>query len=153
MRRSLIRGVFVLGLAGLFAVGCGGGASSGGASSTGSATKAAAGATTIAANLKEFAIDVDAKTAKAGPVTFKATNRGTTPHELNVIKSDLAPDKLPIKDARVDVASLTVLGTVAEMASGKGDSKTFEMTAGKYLLICNTPAHYLAGMTLAFTVQ
>lgn len=152
MRRSLIGGVVVLGLAGLFAAGCGG-APSGGEAKTDSAPKTTAGGTTITATLKEFTIELDAKTAKAGAVTFKTTNKGTTPHELMVIKSDLAPDKLPVKDAKADETGLTVLGEVAEMASGKTDSKTFELAAGKYLLICNIPAHYQAGMTLAFTVQ
>lgn len=153
MRRwSQVVGVVVLGLAGLFAVACGGGSSGG--TSGGTAAKAtSAGGTTVTAGLKEFAIELDTKTAKAGAVTFKATNKGTTPHELMVIKSELAPDKLPIKDAKADETGLTVLGEVAEMASGKTDSKTFEMTAGKYLVICNIPAHYQAGMTIAFTVQ
>lgn len=147
MRLSMMLGVMVLGLAGLLAVACGG-------ASTGAAPKTAAGGgTTVTAGLKEFAIELNAKSAKPGAVTFKATNKGTTPHEMIVIKSDLAPDKLPVKDGKADVAGLTAVGVIAEMAAGKGDSKTFEMAAGKYLLICNVPAHYQTGMTIAFSVQ
>lgn len=154
MRRSLFSGVMVLGLAGLFAVGCGGASGGAETKAAGGDTKAAAtGGTTITANLKEFAIDLDAKTAKAGQVTFKATNKGTTPHELVVLKSDLAPDKLPVKDAKADESGAVSIGEIEELASGKSESKTFDLKAGKYVLICNIPAHYEAGMRLAFTVQ
>ena len=153
MRRSLVGGVMMLGLAGLFAVGCGGGDAAEGAPKTPAGEPKAAGAATINVGLKEFAIEPDAKTAKPGSVTFKATNKGTTPHELIVVKTDIAPDKLPIKEAKADLTGLTAAVTTPEFASGKAESKTADLTAGKYLLICNVPAHYQAGMTLAFTVQ
>jgi len=153
MRRTVVSGVIVLGLAGLFAVGCGGGEPAGGAAKAPAGEPKAAGAATVNVGLKEFAIEPDAKTAKPGSVTFKATNKGTTPHELIVVKSDLAPDKLPVKDAKADLTGMTTVTTIPEMAAGKADSKVAELSAGKYLLICNVPAHYQAGMTLAFTVQ
>lgn len=154
MRRTWVGGVVLLGLAGLFAVGCGGGApAKGDTKAPAGEPKAAAGGTTIDVGLKEFAIEPSAKTAKPGAVTFKATNKGTTPHELIVLKSDAAPNALPIKEAKADLTGLTASLTTAELASGKAESKTADLTPGKYLLICNIPAHYQAGMTLAFTVQ
>lgn len=152
MRRSLVGGVVVLGLAGLFAVGCGGSEPAAKAPA-GEPKAAASGGATINVGLKEFAIEPDAKTAKPGSVTFKATNKGTTPHELIVVKTDLTPDKLPIKEAKADLTGLTAVATTPEIASGKSESKTADLTAGKYLLICNIPAHFQAGMVLPFNVQ
>lgn len=145
MRRWAVAvGVVMLGLAGLSALACGGAAG---------AEPNAGDGTTVAVGLKEFAIDLDRKDAPAGAATFKTTNKGTTPHELVVIKTDLAADRLAVKDRSVDASGLTVLGAITELASARSASQTFELTAGKYVLICNLPAHYQAGMRTAFTVQ
>src|SRR6188472_2785200 len=54
------------------------------------------GATSVSAKLSEFKIELGATTAPAGPVTFAVTNGGTTLHEFVVLRTDLAPDKLPL---------------------------------------------------------
>ena len=112
-----------------------------------------AGAGPVTAVLKEFSITLDKKSAAAGNVTFHAQNKGTTPHELLVIKTDVAEDKLTVKDGAVDVSALQVLAKTEQIDAGKNGSKAAALTAGKYVLICNVPAHYAAGMHIAFAVQ
>lgn len=127
--------------------------STGGAASTATTAPAASGKT-INVSLKEFTVKPSAASASAGSVTFAVKNEGTVDHEFVVVKSDLAADKLPMKDgALVDETKIEVVGEIEQFAAGASQSKTFDLKAGKYLLICNLPAHYGAGMTTAFTVN
>jgi hypothetical protein len=145
----MISGFVALGL--LFAA-CGGDDGAGGAG------------TTVDVRLQEFAVLPAQPTAPAGSTTFRAENTGpANAHELVVIRTDLAPDKLPVKaDGSVDETGtgITVIGEIEEFAVGQTKSATFDMQAGAYVLFCNVvqtkdgkvEAHYKQGMRTAFTV-
>jgi uncharacterized cupredoxin-like copper-binding protein len=127
-----------------------------GGSSTPAATSTAAGGSaggSIDVALSEWKVAPSAAKAKAGEVTFNATNKGATQHELVVIKSDAAPDKLPQASGAVDEKAVTVAGRVAALDAGKSGTVKATLAAGKYVLVCNLPAHYGQGMTTAFTVE
>lgn len=109
--------------------------------------------TTVASVLSEWAVTVDPATVPAGEVTFEVSNTGAIPHELAVVRTDLAADALPVADGVVNEAELDVVGRVEEFAGGAESSGTFELEAGSYVLICNIPAHYSQGMHAAFTVE
>jgi uncharacterized cupredoxin-like copper-binding protein len=109
--------------------------------------------TTVAAVLSEWAITADPATVPAGEVTFDVSNTGAIPHELAIVRTDLAADALPVADGVVNEADLDVVGRVEEFAGGAESSGTFELEAGTYVLICNIPAHYSQGMHAAFTVE
>ena len=90
-----------------------------------------------------------------------AENQGTRPHELVVIKSDLPPDGLPLVDGKVNEDKVNISGEIEPLAAGATREATFELSPGKYLLICNivelvpgaTPqSHYQNGMLAAFLV-
>jgi uncharacterized cupredoxin-like copper-binding protein len=132
---------------------CGGGddGESTGTSSSGAQAKATA--PKVVAALTEFKIAPDKTTAAPGSISFEAQNKGTTPHELKIVKTDMAPDKLPVKDGKVDESAVQVLAKTTEFAAGKSESVSANLTAGKYVLICNVVAHYTAGMHLAFAVE
>lgn len=52
--------------------------------------------------LGEWTVAPDKTTVKAGQVYFLADNRGPDdPHELVIIRTNLAPDQLPVVDGRV----------------------------------------------------
>ena len=129
-------------------------------SPAGSATPA--GPTSVDVTLQEWAV-VPASTAiKAGKVTFNAKNVGPDDaHELVVIKTDLGLLDLPTgADGKVDEAGaeMEFVGEIEEFAVGATGTGTFELTAGRYLLICNIvdaegDAHYGKGMTIAITVE
>ena len=123
--------------------------------STAAATEASgeAAETTVKATLSEFAIALDSATVPAGEVTFEAENPGALPHELVVVRSDAAPDALPVDGAQVDESGLDIVGRIAEFAAGSTEAGTFTLDAGTYILFCNVAGHYQGGMTTAFTVE
>lgn len=91
----------------------------------------------------------------AGEVTFNVTNTSTLfQHEMVVVPL-AAVDAIPPYDAtgmRVDEAAAGALGEVPELLPGATGSVTLNLPAGIYMLICNIPGHYAAGMWLVITV-
>ncbi len=116
--------------------------------------------------LQEWAVLPAQSAVRAGSVTFNLKNAGPDdPHELVVIKTDLAPDKLPTDaDGKVDEegAGIEFIGEIEEFDPNKSETATFDLKAGKYVLICNIveeeadgdkEAHYKMGMFTSFTVN
>jgi uncharacterized cupredoxin-like copper-binding protein len=94
-------------------------------------------------------------TVKAGAVTFVAKNDSKeTIHYLLVIY--LADPSKPLPyladQKKVDEDKAGVMGEVSELDPGKSGSLTVNLKPGKYLLICNMPGHYDAGMWTPFEV-
>lgn len=139
----------------LIAASCGGGAKETSGGKTEPGLKTEGGGETVDAELKEMTITASPSSIAAGSVTFAATNVGTIDHELVVLKTDLAPDALPVKDGKVEEAGtgIQAIGEIEEFAPGKTESATFNLEAGKYVLLCNIASHYQAGMRAAFTVS
>jgi len=123
-------------------------------SSATAAPPTAAGPTMVAVELKTYSVAPNPTTAKAGGVTFNVTNAATDQqHEFVVIKSDLAADQLPVgSDSTVTEDAVEVVDEVAELDPGKTGSVTVNLAAGQYVLICNRPGHYQAGMHTSFAV-
>lgn len=126
---------------------------------------ACGGGGTVAVTLQEFSINPDSDSAAAGEVTFEATNEGPNdPHELVVIRTDLAPEGLPTtEEGGVDEEGegIEVIGEIEEFPVGETESATFDLEAGSYVLICNIveeedgelESHYVEGMRTPFTVE
>ena len=131
-------------------VACGGGES--GAKSEGGKSEGGASGK-VEVTLSEWAIKPSAAKAKAGSVEFAVTNKGATAHELAVYQTDAAADKLPQAGGAVDEKQVTVVGRTASLDANKTESKKMDLKAGKYVLVCNLPAHYGQGMRVAFTVE
>lgn len=120
----------------------------------------AAGAT-VNVSLIEWSVVPDTTSVAAGSVTFTATNDGAENHELVVIRTDLAPDALPVVEGKVDEEQVDVIGEIEEFAPGQTESATFDLEPGNYVLICNITevgengeieSHYQLGMRTAFEV-
>ena len=110
---------------------------------------------TIDLSKATMGIKASPDTAKRGVVTFKVTNSSKdTIHEMIVMQLDKAGDALPYIAAenRVDEDKAGDKGEVSELDPGKSGSLTVALQPGKYLLICNVPGHYAAGMWTEFTV-
>jgi len=100
-------------------------------------------------------IKVNKKTAKAGEVTFKVTNKSKeTVHEMLVVP---VPDngKLPYdeKEAKFDEDKAGSLGEVEELDAGKSGEVTLNLKPGQYMLACNVANHYANGMWTLLTVK
>ena len=100
-------------------------------------------------------IAVSAETAKAGEVAFQVTNASKdTIHEMIVARLKDAEKMLPYKkdEERVNEDEAGDLGEVSELDPGARGILAITMKPGKYLLYCNIPGHFAAGMWTLFTV-
>lgn len=101
-------------------------------------------------------IKLSADSAPAGEITFTATNTSKdTIHEM-VLAPVTSPDEvLPYDETmqKVDEDAAGHLGEVAELEPGASGSLTLTMKPGTYILYCNIPGHYAAGMWTLFTVK
>jgi uncharacterized cupredoxin-like copper-binding protein len=166
MRVRTTRSFATLGFALLLVLpACGGDDNGGGTASTSeTGPTAATGPTgasvtgdgsTVDATEKDFAIGLDPATATAGTVDFEISNAGPSVHEFVVFQTDLAPDQLPVNDdgtVNEEGKGLTHIDEVEDIAVGATEPLSVDLDAGNYVLICNLPGHYQAGMHTAFTV-
>lgn len=121
------------------------------------------GGTAVAVTLQEWSVNPDVETAPAGEVTFDITNEGPEDaHEFVIVRTDLAPDALPVdENGALDETGegVEVVDEVEEIAVGSTESITVDLEAGSYVLLCNVfsadeaEAHYAMGMSTAFTVE
>jgi len=113
------------------------------------------GAQEVAISLTEFAVAADPPTIVDGPIQFNVSNAGTALHNFRVIRTDLDPASLPVDSATfaVDESQLDVVGGfTAFLQAGGTQSSGATLPPGTYVLICNVPTHYEAGMHVAFEV-
>ena len=113
--------------------------------------------TKIQVTATEMKFELSQSTVPAGPVEFVVTNKGKMPHEMEVVKTDLTVDKLPVtSDGRLDTDKAgKEIGEIEEDDLKSGTTKTLKvnLTPGKYLIVCNLPGHFKAGMRTYLTVQ
>lgn len=99
-------------------------------------------------SMAKMGVNANPKIVRQGPVTFKVTNLASQIiHELIVARLN-GEQKLPYdeKTQLVDQSALQNFGSVNEIDPSKSASLTLELKPGKYLLYCNLPGHYMAGM-------
>lgn len=133
-----------------------GGCSNSGASSAPSSEPSGQAATTVDATVSDFKIEVGAATAPAGPINIKVSSKGPTEHEFVIFKTDLAPDMLPLSEDGTEVdeegAGVAAVDELEDIIAGSSHDLPVTLEAGKYVFICNLPAHYGLGMHAAFEV-
>ena len=109
---------------------------------------------TVNATLTDMLLTVDRSTISAGPVTFVVKNSGLVAHELVLIHTDVAQDKLALNpDEAGKVIETGNLGETGDMSGGESKTFTVTLPAGHYVLMCNMVGHYMSGMHIAFTVN
>lgn len=94
--------------------------------------------------------------ARAGEVTFKVVNNSRDlVHEMIVVKLKDETTPLPYvaADGKVDEDAAGHLGEVSELDPGKSGSLTLNLDPGTYMVFCNLPGHYMAGMWSTITVK
>ena len=94
-------------------------------------------------------LTIDQDTVPAGPITFAVTNRSkSVVHELLVVKLPNKDANLPYdeKDSKVVENKLNKLVDSDDIKPGGKKMITVALKPGDYLLICNQPGHYMAGM-------
>ena len=103
--------------------------------------------------LKEWAIELGAPERAPGSVDFQVQNIGTMDHEVVVIRSDLAPEKLPVSGGTVDLNQLDVVGEKENIERREKTSLSVTLTPGSYIFICNVSGHYALGMRSGLLVK
>ena len=98
----------------------------------------------------------DKTSVKAGQVTFDVTNWSrSVVHEVLVVAVDSADAPLPYDYNKQTVieSQVKMLGETEELQPNASKSIELTLLPGSYLLVCNVPGHYAAGMTVPFTVS
>jgi signal transduction histidine kinase/uncharacterized cupredoxin-like copper-binding protein len=92
----------------------------------------------------------------AGKVTFEVKNNAEhTIHEMLVVPIKNTTTPLPYlkNENRLDESKIHSLGEVSELDPGHSGKLTLNLKLGKYLLACNVPGHFAAGMWTVLTVR
>ena len=97
----------------------------------------------------KMGINASPRQVRPGNVTFKVTNLASKiVHEVIVARLPDGMDKLPYDETAMMVKenSLQAFGSVNEIDPSRQAALTLRLKPGKYLLYCNLPGHYMAGM-------
>jgi hypothetical protein len=139
-----------------------GGATAGECKTEGTATGTAT--EEVVLTLGEFTIKPSAQ-PKAGVISFKAENAGKENHEVVIVKGDKAEALPKDADGGLDEEKLpegALIGEIEGFPGGQVCSGTFNLAAGKYVLLCNIvetepngekEAHFKEGMHTPFVVS
>jgi uncharacterized cupredoxin-like copper-binding protein len=135
-----IRFSVLVGVLAIAATSCGGSGSGSGATGD------------VVVTMKDFSLAVTPGTFSAGDITFGIQNDGPSAHEFVILRTDDAPDALPVENGEIPEDQVDLVDEAENIAPGTGTSLSANLTAGSYVLVCNLPSHYGAGMHAAFTV-
>jgi uncharacterized cupredoxin-like copper-binding protein len=110
--------------------------------------------TKITVTLTDKAIALSQPSVAPGKVTFVVDNKGTVPHSLVLMRTELPHDKIPAdpKDETKVQEQGSILST-GQLAVASTKEFSRDLKAGSYVLVCNEPAHYIVGMHLGFVVK
>ena len=84
-----------------------------------------------------------------GPVVFRVMNRSTDMvHEFLIVRTDLDPNAFPMKpdEPEVDEAKLKGVKELGDLNPGKSGEMRMMLKSGRYVMFCNQPGHFKAGM-------
>jgi len=107
-------------------------------------------------NLAKMGIGINRKAVNRGKVRFDIVNLASTlVHEVIVARVTDENEILTYDAAKgkVDEETIQTLGQIAEIDPNKSASMTLELKPGKYILYCNVPGHYMAGMWTVIEVK
>jgi uncharacterized cupredoxin-like copper-binding protein len=107
----------------------------------------------LAVTMKDYRVEMNVTTLKAGTVKIGIKNAGGMEHSFELIKTELAFDKLPMDTGAAKAKEDGLVKQVKTIAVGKVATLTADLAAGKYVVICNVAGHYQLGMRVALTVE
>jgi uncharacterized cupredoxin-like copper-binding protein len=113
--------------------------------------------TPVNVRLQDFKVREDAAVVAPGTVSFRILNKGPTTHELIVVRTDRAPDKLPLQNDGLTVDEeadgIEFVDDVDGLDIDERQTLVLRLAPGHYVLYCNLEGHYLGGMYEALTVR
>ena len=99
--------------------------------------------------MAKMGVNASPKQVRPGLVTFKVTNLASKiVHEVIVARLPDGTSKLPYDETAMMVKenALQAFGSVNEIDPSRSAALTLTLKPGKYVLYCNLPGHYMAGM-------
>jgi uncharacterized cupredoxin-like copper-binding protein len=102
-----------------------------------------------------MSVRTNVMSVKAGKVTFEVTNLSRSiVHEMMVVAVENANAPLPYdyNAGQIPEKQVKMMGETEEMQPNAEKTITLDLKPGVYLLICNVPGHYAAGMWTPLTV-
>jgi Sulfocyanin (SoxE) domain len=113
--------------------------------------------TPLNVRLEDFKVRIDTAVVPAGTVSFRLLGEGPTTHEFIVVRTERAPNKLPLQDDGLTVDEEAPGVELVDEAGGLDidDRQTLDLrlAPGHYVMYCNLEGHYLGGMYAALTVR
>jgi uncharacterized cupredoxin-like copper-binding protein len=115
------------------------------------------GGTPVNVLLADFKVRRDTAVVAAGTVNFRILNQGPTTHEFIVVRTDRAPDQLPLQrdglTVNEDAPGIELLDEAQGLDIDDRQTMVLDLAAGQYVMYCNLEGHYLGGMHAALTVR
>jgi uncharacterized cupredoxin-like copper-binding protein len=107
--------------------------------------------------LEDFRVRQDAAVVPAGTVSFRILNQGPATHEYIVVRTDRAPDELPLQrdglTVNEEAPGIDLLDEAEGLDIDDRQTLVLDLAAGHYVMYCNLEGHYLGGMHAALTVH
>lgn len=107
----------------------------------------------VTADMKDYSITLNVTSVKAGVVKFGVRNLGGMAHQFDLIRTDLAADKLPVDGASAKAKEDGLVKQVVNIGPGKVVTVSADLQPGHYVIICNVAGHYQLGMRAGLTVE
>jgi hypothetical protein len=103
------------------------------------------GVATVRVTLDDYIVVIDRDSASAETITFSVANRGSVQHDLAVIATELALDRLPTSGIRVDEENpqIDIVARTPTVRPGGVASVRVSLATGGYVLACTVPHHYV----------
>jgi uncharacterized cupredoxin-like copper-binding protein len=113
--------------------------------------------TPVNVRLEDFKVLRDMAVVPAGTVSFRILNQGPTSHQVIFVRTERAPDKLPLQRDGLtvdeDAPGIDLVDEVGGLDIDDRETLDLRLEPGHYVLYCNLEGHYLGGMYAPLTVQ
>jgi uncharacterized cupredoxin-like copper-binding protein len=103
--------------------------------------------------LKDYSVTPNVPTVKAGTLKIGVRNLASQLHEFVVLKTDLAPDKLPYDPGQAKAIETGLVGKIESIQPQRSAALTVTLEPGSYVIICNNPGHYQLGMRASLKAE
>ncbi len=107
----------------------------------------------VIVELRDYSVQTSVASIPAGTVKIGIRNLAGMAHDLVVLKTATAFDKLPIDASTAKAKEEGRVGGIEAIGAGRATSLTLDLAPGSYVLLCNVAGHYQLGMRTPFRVD
>lgn len=109
----------------------------------------------LSVGLTEWSVDLSSNDVEDGAVDLEILNSGLLLHEVIIVETTVPSDELETISGVVDLSKLDerLVGELSELSPGDNIRATIDLEPGRYVVFCNMPGHYEAGMHGVLTVS